>query len=508
MKKILFLILMIMPFLVKANYWQPDPYQYESNMTITGVLCFDDIEQRRGSIEIGAFCNGVCRGSSAVQYVESLDRYYVFMMVYGYYGDSISFRCYDYNMNIELDMIGSSYIGFKSNDIVGSVSDPFVFTFESYKHNIEIDVLPEMTAVVTGAGEYKKYDTCYISVVPNYGYQMDAIIEKGDTITKQLNYSFIVLSDRKFEVCLSEAPIYYNVAVEVSPEMAGFVEGVGQYQENDTCTLYIKTNSGYEFVALKENENILTEDNTYTFIVDSDKKFVAEFSILINYYQISAEINPDGAGSVSGLGAYQENDSCNIEIIPNAGYKFVALMENDTIVTEELSYRFEVVSDRYFDAMFVIKEYQISLSANPEEGGSVSGYGTYKHGQTVYAIAVPNENYTFEKWTDGEGVTVSLTSQYVFEAENDIDLVAHFMSTESVCESEKYELSLYPNPASNYIHVGFEGVSEVIVYDLMGKVMLKTSLQSDDNIIDVSGIPNGTYIIAVDNRYDRIIINR
>ena len=74
MKKILFLILMIMPFLVKANHWQPDPYQYESNMTVTGVLHFDDIEQRRESIEIGAFYDGVCRGSSMIQYIESLHK--------------------------------------------------------------------------------------------------------------------------------------------------------------------------------------------------------------------------------------------------------------------------------------------------------------------------------------------------------------------------------------------------------------------------------------------------
>ena len=46
------------------------------------------------------------------------------------------------------------------------------------------------------------------------------------------------------------------------------------------------------------------------------------------------------------------------------------------------------------------------------------------------------------------------------------------------------------------------------IYDLMGKVVLKTLLESGDNMIDVSNIPNGTYIIAVDGRFNRIIINR
>lgn len=509
MKKIIFLILMIMPFMTKANHWQPDPYQFESNMTVTGVLHFDDVEQRNASIEIGAFYDGVCRGSSMVQYIESLDRYYVFMMIYGYYGDSISFKCYDHNRNIELEMIGKSYIEFKSNDIIGNASEPFIFAFDSYKHYVNIDMIPEMTAVITGDGEYKKYDTCFISITPNQGYQLDALLEDNDTVTKQHNYSFIVLSDKKFVAHLSEMPIYYQINAYANPETGGTILGTGEYLENETCTLQVITNPGYDYLGLYENDELVTTETSYTLTADSNRNFRAEFSLQINYYQVSAQTSPNGAGIVSGLGAYQEYDTCHLEITPNEGYDFLMLKEGATIVSYEPSYSFEVLSDRHFNAVFALKEYQITLSANPEAGGMVSGSGTYTHGQTVYAIAVPNENYIFEKWTDAEGTFVTANNQYVFEATEDVNLVAHFKSTESIDETYVNDLFFYPNPASDFINIsGLEKEAEMTIYDLMGKIVLKTSVESGDNMIDISNISNGTYIIAVDGKFNRIVINR
>lgn len=509
MKKIIFLILMFMPFLSKANHWQPDPYQFESNMTVTGVLHLDDIEQRNASIEIGAFYEGVCRGSSMVQYVESLDRYYIFMMIYGYHGDSISFKCYDHNRNIELDMICKSFIEFKSNDIIGNASNPFIISFDSYIHHVNIDMIPEMTAIITGDGEYKKYDTCFISITPNQGYQLDALMEGADTITKQQSYSFIVLSDREFVAHLSEIPIYYQINAYANPETGGTVLGTGEYLKDETCTLQVITHSGYDYVGLYENDELVTTDTTYTFTANSNRNFIAEFSLQINYYEISAEITPSGSGSISGLGAYQEFETCHLEITPNEGYDFLMLKEDEDIVSYETSYSFEVLSDRHFNAVFALKEYQITLSANPEAGGMVSGSGTYTHGQTVYAIAVPNENYIFEKWTDANGTFVTANNQYVFEATEDANLVAHFKSTESIDETYANDLFFYPNPASDFINIiGLEKETEMTIYDLMGKVVLKTSVESGDNMIDVSNISNGTYIIAVDGKFNRIVINR
>ena len=65
----------------------------------------------------------------------------------------------------------------------------------------------------------------------------------------------------------------------------------------------------------------------------------------------------------------------------------------------------------------------ISVSANPAEGGTVTGEGTYNHGSTATLIATPNPGYKFVKWNDDETagstrtitVTQNATYQAVFE---------------------------------------------------------------------------------------------
>ncbi|HBJ97922.1 MAG TPA: hypothetical protein DDY82_02485, partial [Clostridiales bacterium] len=40
-----------------------------------------------------------------------------------------------------------------------------------------------------------------------------------------------------------------------------------------------------------------------------------------------------------------------------------------------------------------LKSYRITITCSPEEGGSVTGQGTYKKGSTYILKATPNTNY-------------------------------------------------------------------------------------------------------------------
>lgn len=513
MRKLLLFLLLFISLCAKAqyeNYWHPNPYQFPNNMTIIGVISFGGEEQRSESLEIGAFCEDECRGSSIAIYEEAYDRYYLFMMLYGEHEDEMSFRCYDHRLGLELDLIPETTIEFHANDMIGTVTEPFIFSFQTYQYSISIDLLPEIGGSTDGEGTYNKYDTCYINITPNTGYQFDALLENGDTITKQNQYSFIVLSDRHFEACLSEIPIYYQITAETSPSPGGVITGTGQYLEDETCTLQIIPNSGYIYEGLYENEELVTTETTYSFTANSDRHFIAKFSLQINYYQVTADITPDNAGTITGLGAYQEGDVCNITVTINEGYHFIALKENGEIVSEESDYSFIVNSDRHFVAEFKLQEFNVSLSANPEEGGYVSGGGTYQYGTTVYAIANPNKDYTFLNWTNEEGEIVSTSPQYIFEVKNDINLIANFIYVDNILESNYTNFSIYPNPASDFIIVENDNSYQydMTIYDMTGKVVLKKQIDSIKNKINIGELPDGTYIISFNNKtYYKLIIN-
>ena len=72
--------------------------------------------------------------------------------------------------------------------------------------------------------------------------------------------------------------------------------------------------------------------------------------------------------------------------------------------------------------------YQITLTADPEQGGTVNIEDTNPPSDSITVKAVPNENYTFANWTENDEV-VSDEAEYTFKGGASRDLVAHFRLT-------------------------------------------------------------------------------
>jgi len=72
-----------------------------------------------------------------------------------------------------------------------------------------------------------------------------------------------------------------------------------------------------------------------------------------------------------------------------------------------------------------IKTFTIAASANPTNGGVVSGYGIYEYNHVANLSATPATGYSFVSWTEGETV-VSTNASYSFNVTEDRTLVANF----------------------------------------------------------------------------------
>lgn len=68
----------------------------------------------------------------------------------------------------------------------------------------------------------------------------------------------------------------------------------------------------------------------------------------------------------------------------------------------------------------------VTVAADPEGSGIVTGGGTFEAGQTCMATAIANPNYAFANWTQN-GVVVSTNTEYTFFVASDVVLVAHFV---------------------------------------------------------------------------------
>ena len=142
-------------------------------------------------------------------------------------------------------------------------------------------------------------------------------------------------------------------------------------------------------------------------------------------YTINATANPTNGGTVSGdIGLHYYGQSCTLVAAANEGYCFYNWTENGTVVSSDATYTFAVTDNRDLVANFG-EPISISVSANPAEGGTVSGGGSFGYGATVTITASANEGYVFYGWTLN-GSAVSYLSTYTFSVSTEAEYVAEF----------------------------------------------------------------------------------
>ena len=92
-----------------TNHWVPETGSFQFYMALTSIIQIDGVEQASDLLEVGAFCGDQCRGSRIAEYWEipnlpEVNRYVVYLQVFGNEGDQITFKLYDHRIQQELDL--------------------------------------------------------------------------------------------------------------------------------------------------------------------------------------------------------------------------------------------------------------------------------------------------------------------------------------------------------------------------------------------------------------------
>lgn len=115
--------------------WNANTHAYAHNLVVMAMVSVNGKEQRDESLEVGAFVDGECRGSARLIYFEPLDRYYVMMTVSGMEGEHVGFKL----INQEKETMNSENgIVFKTDDIVGSLDNPFTLHFNQMSQDFGV----------------------------------------------------------------------------------------------------------------------------------------------------------------------------------------------------------------------------------------------------------------------------------------------------------------------------------------------------------------------------------
>ncbi len=142
-------------------------------------------------------------------------------------------------------------------------------------------------------------------------------------------------------------------------------------------------------------------------------------------------------------------------------------------------------------------KFLISGKTDPPVAGTVIGTGLYDKNTTAGINIIPSADFEFVNWTE-HGVVVHEQQEYSFTVDRHRDLVAHFKDVTIVENMKSVGLSIYPNPAKETLFLSADkSISEVVVYDMMGKIVYNSVVKSNDHTINVSDFFTGIYIVHV-----------
>ena len=97
--------------------------------------------------------------------------------------------------------------------------------------------------------------------------------------------------------------------------------------------------------------------------------------------------------------------------------------------------------------------------------------------EIIASTPISNDNYFYELQVDN--------MPFAFDAYN---LSSSHQDDESILEN----ITIYPNPSSKYINVNIDSVLEAVVFDLLGKELIRENITGR---LDISSLEKDTYIL-------------
>lgn len=322
-----------------------------------------------------------------------------------------------------------------------SSNNPYTFTIHQNTYlvavcqqqgfKVAVNVTPNGSGTVTGAGEYVSGDTCTLVATPNTGYGFSRYEINGQTVSSNRTYSFTVTGDTVVDAIFYS--LGYVVTVAASPSNGGTVTGGGTYQYGQSLTITASPNTGFNFTGWYKNGQLVSTSASYTFTVTQSAAFTAMFQG--QKVQIRTSVTPSGSGQTSGGGSYSIGSSCTVSAVPYNGYAFLRWEENSQTVSTSATYTFTVSTARNLVAVFQTKEkHNIRAAVYPAGSGSVIGAGSYYTGDTCTLSAISTSGWEFQSWEESAS-EVSLANPYTFVVTRDRDLTANYQRTISSDES-------------------------------------------------------------------------
>ncbi len=294
-------------------------------------------------------------------------------------------------------------------------------TFTIKKYTIAASANPPAGGTVSGAGSYNHADTVNLVATANEGYEFVNWTENGVQVSANTTYSFTATANRTL-VANFRLKTY---TINAMAGAGGNINPAGSVNvtHGSSQSFTIIPNANYDIGDVKVDGVSVGAVSSYTFNnVIANHTIAATFKL--KTYTLTT--NVVGQGTVTknpSKPTYDHGEEVQLTATPDEGWDFTGWSGDLSGTANPANITMD--SNKTVTATFTIKKYTIAASANPPAGGTVSGAGSYNHGDTVNLVATANEGYEFVNWTEN-GVQVSANTTYSFTATANRTLVANF----------------------------------------------------------------------------------
>ncbi|TCO11024.1 putative repeat protein (TIGR02543 family)/predicted secreted protein (Por secretion system target) [Natronoflexus pectinivorans] len=198
----------------------------------------------------------------------------------------------------------------------------------------------------------------------------------------------------------------FLLTLYANPQDGGEVEGEGLYYEDDNIDLKAIANLGYDFTSWTDgNDEEVDSDPEFVFVMPAETVTLTANFALVDY-QLTVNIDPEGAGNVSGEGIYNMNDEVTLEATANDGYEFVSWNNGEEILSVNAFY------------VLTMPANHINLSANFSVITSISEEPLFGHSISIYPN--PTKSHIYIEGVKGNSSieVISITGKKMMQREN------------------------------------------------------------------------------------------
>ena len=264
---------------------------------------------------------------------------------------------------------------------------------------------PDAGSVNPITGNNKVGDEYTAVATTKPGYTFVGWYEDDRLLSEELQYTFSIPSND-----VTYTAKWIKVNIEKNIENAGTVTSLtGTYLIGDEASVVATSESGYTWLGWYIGDELITTNFELNFEMPNNAvTYTAQWIIC----PVTVTLNDENAGTYSGLDGNVINSEVALKAQTNAGYTWVGWYTGDELLTDSLTYTFNITTE---EIVLTAKWVKTSLSKNMPEAGEVTQLdSTYKVGDSVIITAQTNTGYTWVGWYEGD-MLLTNEAEYSFE---------------------------------------------------------------------------------------------